>query len=122
LRFLLDVHISNRIAAILRKNGHDVRRMVELSREMADYQILSLAISEQRILITEDSDFSELIFAEGASPPPALIYIRCRSFDQLKMPEAILATVSNDRLIGHIAVVTPDTLRFRPFPKVKTND
>jgi predicted nuclease of predicted toxin-antitoxin system len=119
LKFLLDVHISNRIAAKLRENGHDVVRVADIDREMQDHQIMSLAAAEQRIVITEDSDFSELIFAHDIQPPAALIYIRCHAFDQPQMPEAILAAVNDARLSGHIVVVTPETLRFRSFPKAQ---
>jgi predicted nuclease of predicted toxin-antitoxin system len=119
LRVLLDVHISNRIAAALREANHDVERIAEIDRQMADNQILSLAIAEGRVLVTEDSDFSELIFGKNTPVPPALVYVRCRPFDQQKIVTPILTALSDDRLPGHVAVVTPENIRFRLFPKVQ---
>jgi predicted nuclease of predicted toxin-antitoxin system len=121
LKFLLDVHISNRIAWTLRQSGHDVARIVDIDREMHDHQILSLAADEGRVLITEDSDFSELIFARDMPPPPALIYIRCRPFEQPGISDAVLDAVGSPQIMGHAAVITTENIRYRPFPKAKTS-
>ena len=62
MRLLLDAHISaRRIAAPLRHRGHDVRAVAE-ERELdglADEQLLELAASETRAMITFDvKDFT----------------------------------------------------------------
>jgi predicted nuclease of predicted toxin-antitoxin system len=117
LRFLLDVHISTRIAQALSNAGHDVTRAAMLDPTAADSELLALAVAEQRVIVTQDSDYSELIFAKGHSAPPALIYIRCPPADQPEMALRVLETINASQLGGHIAVQTPTTTRYRAFPK-----
>jgi predicted nuclease of predicted toxin-antitoxin system len=64
LRLLLDANLSpRRVAANLREAGHDVLALAEDAtfEGLADPQVLELAASEQRILITRNSrDFAPL--------------------------------------------------------------
>lgn len=120
MKVLLDVHVSSRIATALRQQGHDVSRVADMDRQLPDDRILSHAIAEDRVLITEDSDFSDLIFVRGKAPPPGLVYIRCRPFDQVAAVPGVTMALADSRLAGHIAVVTAENIRFRPFPKVHT--
>ena len=64
MRLLLDAHLSGpRIAAALRKRGHDVRAADE-ERELdgwADEALLALASVEERVMVTFDvKDFPEI--------------------------------------------------------------
>lgn len=65
MRLLLDAHISaRRIASALRERGHDVRAADE-ERDLdgwADEELLALAASEHRILVTFDvKDFPDIV-------------------------------------------------------------
>ena len=64
MRLLLDANLSpRRIASKLRKAGHDVLALAEDAafEELPDPQVLELAASEQRVLITRNSrDFAPL--------------------------------------------------------------
>ena len=44
--------------------GHDVTSAVEIDPKATDEEVLTLALEEQRILITEDRDFGELVFVQ----------------------------------------------------------
>jgi hypothetical protein len=71
VRLLLDEHYSPRIAAELRKRGHDVMSATERDdlRGLRDRELLNLASAEGRALMTENvADFMPLareIAAEG---------------------------------------------------------
>jgi predicted nuclease of predicted toxin-antitoxin system len=118
LRFLLDVHISTRIARTLHDAGHDVVRAALLDPTAPDRELLALAVAEQRVVVTQDSDYSDLIFAWGCPPPLGIIYIRCSPAEQPGIAERVMETIAAARLEGHIAVVTPATTRYRLLPKV----
>ena len=63
MRFLLDESAEYRIVAFLTGLGHDVTAIAhDYPHGLPDQQILEIAVSEQRILITNDSDFGELVF------------------------------------------------------------
>ncbi|HEX9965005.1 MAG TPA: DUF5615 family PIN-like protein [Allosphingosinicella sp.] len=69
MRFLLDVHIANAIARALEAEGHDVVRAAVAHATWSDPDLLTLAVREDRIIVTEDSDFSDLIYAVGMPRP-----------------------------------------------------
>lgn len=81
MRLLLDANLSPRgIAKRLREAGHDVLALAQdASYEgLADPQVLELAASERRILITRNSrDFAPLArqWAEAQRPHAGLILI-----------------------------------------------
>ena len=67
MRFLVDGCVGRRLAQWLRENGHDVLEADMLGPDPGDMALLELAASSDRILITIDTDFGELIFRRGQS-------------------------------------------------------
>jgi uncharacterized protein with PIN domain len=58
IRFYLDEHIPNAVAEGLRRRGVDVLTVQEAGRSgLSDPEQLAFALSEQRMVITMDSDF-----------------------------------------------------------------
>lgn len=63
MKFLLDESAEYRLAAFLADRGHDVTAIAhEYPEALTDREVLKIALSEQRTLITNDRDFGELIF------------------------------------------------------------
>jgi len=116
LRFLLDVHIAASIARALEAEGHDVVRAAADHATWSDTELLALAVQEERIIVTQDSDFSDLIYAWGMPPPPAIIYIRCEPEAQPAMAGRVIETLASGRLDRHMAVIRPSSSRYRPLP------
>ena len=68
MNFLLDESAEFRIAAFLRESGHDVKAIAhDFPAGLADDRVLLIAHTEERILITNDRDFGELIFRQQRS-------------------------------------------------------
>jgi predicted nuclease of predicted toxin-antitoxin system len=123
LKFLLDVHIARAVSRALESDGHDVVRAALDHASWTDVELLALAVRESRVLITEDSDFSDLIYAHGAPPPRAIIFIRCEPEAQPAMAARVLETLASGRLYRHMAVIRPSSSRYRPLPEESsTND
>jgi predicted nuclease of predicted toxin-antitoxin system len=65
MRFLLDENTEHRIGRFLRGRGHDVTSIVaDYVRGQDDRDILDIALTEQRILITNDRDFWDLAITQ----------------------------------------------------------
>ncbi|MCY4606107.1 MAG: DUF5615 family PIN-like protein [Gemmatimonadetes bacterium] len=62
MRFLIDRCAGRRLAEWLRRQGHDVIESRELGPDPGDRVLLKVAASEQRILVTIDTDFGKLVF------------------------------------------------------------
>jgi predicted nuclease of predicted toxin-antitoxin system len=65
LKFLADENIESVIVAWLREEGHDVYWAAESSPASDDEHLIRLARAEERILLTNDLDFGELVFRHG---------------------------------------------------------
>ena len=64
MRILSDTNLNQPTVAALRNAGHDVLWIYEDDRRMVDPSILARAVREDRLLITFDTDFGELISRE----------------------------------------------------------
>lgn len=62
MRFLVDRCAGYRLADWLRNNGHDALEARTLGPDPGDQALLELAESENRVIITLDKDFGELIY------------------------------------------------------------
>ena len=62
MKFLADENIHGGIVAWLRASGHDVLYAAEMTPGSGDETVLELASREDRVLITDDKDFGELVF------------------------------------------------------------
>lgn len=62
MRFLVDRCAGRRLAEALRGTGHDVVEARTLGPDPGDRALLELAESLDRVLVTIDTDFGELIY------------------------------------------------------------
>ena len=82
MRFLLDVCVSSRsLQSFLVGRHHDVVSVVSIDPTASDKRLLALALEEDRVLVTEDKDFGELVFV-GRLPHGPIIRLVGLSVDQ----------------------------------------
>jgi predicted nuclease of predicted toxin-antitoxin system len=66
VRFLLDESAEHRLADLLTDLGHDVTTVArDYPRSLTDEAVLAIAVEEDRIVITNDSDFGTLVFRDA---------------------------------------------------------
>mgnify|MGYP000206361270 FL=1 len=65
LRFLIDVNVGIKVEQYLKDNGFDILCIRDINPMMTDKEILYLAKQENRILLTLDKDFGELVYNSG---------------------------------------------------------
>ena len=65
MRFLADECCDRAAVRALRASGHDVLSVSEITPRAEDSHVIRLALREKRILLTEDKDFGQLVFAHG---------------------------------------------------------
>jgi predicted nuclease of predicted toxin-antitoxin system len=69
MRFLADESCDFAVVRALRTDGRDVLAVSEFRQRSIDEEVLQLAISQKRILLTEDKDFGRIVFASPARMP-----------------------------------------------------
>lgn len=64
MRVLVDECAGPLVGRWLRDQGHEVFSVFDEARGISDEEVLNKAVSENRILITVDKDFGEMIYRE----------------------------------------------------------
>ena len=78
---------------------------------------MALASREKRILLTEDKDFGQLVFA-AAQSVSGVVFIRYPVTARATLSQSVLDLVSKeqDRLYGAFAVLQPGRIRITRSP------
>ena len=119
MRFLLDMGISQSVALWLKSQGHDA---VHLNDEnlyaLEDKLILEKAINEERIILTTDMDFSQIL-ALNNSIQAAVIQFRTSVFTpiNIRIKLELVFHDFSDQLEGDFILTVEDSrIRFRKLP------
>jgi len=115
MKFLLDQNVEGRILAFLSGQGHDAKRVgIDYPPGLPDEEVLKIAHGEQRILITNDRDFGELVFRQKL-PHAGVIYLRFPLDSTAEQKIASLATLlsSHSADLGKFLVASPRGVRVR---------
>jgi len=64
VKLLADENVDLAIVEQLRKNGHTVGYVAEMSPGISDAEVLTCATNQESILLTVDKDFGELVFRQ----------------------------------------------------------
>ena len=119
MRFLADMGVAGRIVDWLRSDGHDaVHLRDEGLHRLPDGEIFRKAALEQRIVLTFDLDFGEILALSGdVSVSVVLFRLRNTStpfvLDRLK---TVLADSGETLLKGAIVIVEDGRHRMRRLP------
>lgn len=75
MRFLADESCDFAVVRALREAGHDVVAVAELEPGTEDGAVIERAVGDRRVLLTEDKDFGQLLFA-SRRPSAGVVFIR----------------------------------------------
>jgi predicted nuclease of predicted toxin-antitoxin system len=73
MKFLVDHNVGRGVAHALQEAGHEAIFVGDVDPHMEDTAILTWAVREQRLLITQDHDFGALVYQSGASHAGVLL-------------------------------------------------
>lgn len=119
LRLLADMNISPKTVEALQYEGWDVIRVSQvLPANASDEEILDFARQDDRVVLTQDLDFSALL-ALGGHTRPSLVTLRLMRSD----PETVTQTLLNvlpglEEVMkeGAVAVIEEGIVRIRYLP------
>ena len=99
--FLADENFSYPSVHILRAAGLDVLAVQEEAPSIADTAVISLAIQTNRVILTFDRDYGELVYRYNYRPPAGVIYFRWESYRPEEPGEFVLALLQTPNLELH---------------------
>lgn len=117
LRFLADESCDFGIVQALRSAGFQVTAVSEIAPSADDDTVIGLANRKRSILITEDKDFGQLVYASGHESVGVLL-LRYPFGSRKKLFKDIVRLVrqSGEELIGAFTVLQPGRVRIGRLP------
>lgn len=117
MRFLANENVPELLVTSLSKVGHDVAWIRRDSPGAKDSEVLRRSVAENRVLLTFDKDFGELVFRSGARASSGVVLLRLRA----ATPEALVTSCVRalnvrDDWAGHFSVIEPQRVRMARLP------
>jgi predicted nuclease of predicted toxin-antitoxin system len=117
VRILANENFPGDAVLALTERGHDVAWVRSDAPGSSDRQVIARAQREQRILITFDKDFGELVFRSGLPASSGVVLFRIAAPSSAHVARvAVAALESRTDWAGHFAVVEDDRIRMTPLP------
>ncbi len=112
MKFLADENISNKVVNALRNKGVDIIPIKEIEPSLSDETVLEVAKKQERILITFDADFAELVFRRKLKAQGVILlrFVPKSTQDTLEKIFNVLATQA--KIEGHFLIVREKRVRF----------
>ncbi|MFN4256078.1 MAG: DUF5615 family PIN-like protein [Saprospiraceae bacterium] len=114
MNFIADEGVDGSLVAKLRAAGHDVLYFAETDQSTDDEVILELSNRENRILITRDKDFGELIYRMKRIHA-GIILVRLEELTSALRAQIAASFIFENLevLSGHFIVLQPSGARIR---------
>lgn len=114
MKFLLDVCVSSRsLQAFLVGLGHDALSALAIDPKASDEQLLAFALQDDRVLITEDKDFGELVFVRKLPHGPIVRLVELTVDEQVRGIDELLEHHAAELNRGVVVTVTRGRIRIR---------
>lgn len=125
MRFLADMGVDVRVVQWLRRHGHDASHLRDEGlHRMPDEEIFEKAVAENRVIVTFDLDFGEIVaLSKGRKASVILFRLRNTRTPHVIERLAVVLTDSMDELEkGALVIVEEARHRIRQFPFGGTGD
>jgi len=112
MRFLADESCDFAVVRALRETGHDVLAVAEFQQRSVDQELMEIAYTQQRVLLTEDKDFGWITYVVRAKCP-GVVLIRFPSGARRTLAAAVTRLIAEHEaeLSGSFVVLRPGSFR-----------
>ena len=114
LRFLVDGGVGKGIERYLQEEGYDTKAVRDIDSCMEDGEIILTAVSENRMVITMDKDFGELVYHSSMEHSGVLL-LRLEDATGTEKLQAVKHIMKNylDRIKNCFCVFQNDKFRIK---------
>lgn len=117
MKFLVDRCAGRRLADWLRDRGHDVVKARSLGPDPGDRALLEIAAKQERVLVTIDTDFGELIYVDRIAHSGMVRLPDVSAGTRIKLMEKILVGYESQLRSDAIITVRGDRVRISRPPE-----
>ena len=123
MRFLADENVPLLAVERLRAMGFDIASAAEQMAGEADALVLEAASRDDRIVITFDKDFAELVFPARREVAAGGILLRVRPRSAEEVASLLVGLLTSDRVWhGYFSVVDHRRIRMVPLSRAHRLD
>ena len=114
MRFVADESCDFSVVRALRDVGHEVTAIADIAPRIEDEEVLRIALRKGTILITEDKDFGQLVYA-SAKANEGVLLLRFPARERSGVAAAVVALVKQRgaELAGCFVVLQRGRVRIR---------
>ena len=114
MKFLLDVCVSSRsLEAFLADQGHDVLSALTIDPKASDEFLMEKALLDERVLVTADKDFGELVFVRRLPHGPVVRLVELSVDEHVRGIAELLEDHAIDLTGPLIITITRGRIRIR---------
>ncbi len=119
MRLLANENVPLGSVQLLRAAGHDVVAIIENTPGATDTEVLAQAAREDRVILTFDRDYGELVYLRRLPIPSGVLYLRFDPITPQEPGERLLALITTTEITlqGQFTVLERDRVRHRPLPE-----
>lgn len=117
MKFLADESVDFPVVKHLRDHGFDVEYITEICPGISDKEVIEIAISQSRVLITGDKDFGTLTFRNKMVSEGVILY-RLSGYGNMEKAIHVCSIISKHRelIAGSFTVIGKEFTRIRKLP------
>jgi len=117
MKLLANENVPLQSIKALKNAGFDIKSIGEDYSGILDSEVIDIAINEERIIITFDRDYGELIFKKGYRPEEGVIYLRWDSFQPDEPGFYLIQLFSSGKINfkNSLTVISEKSIRQRKF-------
>ena len=111
LRLLVDECLGRDLVRHLRDGGHDVVWIKEAAANASDRDVMTMGLADERIVVTDDYDFGDLVFREGMLAIGVDIIASDMSAEATKVRNSLVAerlSRMSEDLRGYVTIIEPE--------------
>jgi predicted nuclease of predicted toxin-antitoxin system len=119
MRWLADENFPGDAVNLLRAHGHDVAWIRTDSPGLGDVQVLARAVREDRILVTFDKDFGQLVFQSGHDARCGVVLFRISTRSSSIAAQRVFDVLAQrSNWAGHFSTVDDGGVRTVKLPRL----
>lgn len=117
MKLLANENFPKASVLALRNIGYDILSIGEENSSIEDHEVVSIAIAEERLILTFDRDYGELVFKKGLKPPKGIIYLRIDQFAPDEPAEIIYNLIQAEKFTfdRYLTVINRNFVRQRSY-------
>ena len=119
MRILANENVPGEIVQSLRAQGYDIVWLRIEAPGSTDSEVLALAQTEKRIIMTFDKDFGELAFRWGLPATSGIILLRLIASSPTQLQQAVVTALGSRQeqdWVGMFSVVEAGRIRVTSLP------